>query len=272
MELDELLEKIEEWKRDMNNCDTSTMKGLMQKTINAGENVILNFFKLIDIFCQNEKKFNKCVKTLQEIIDTKNMDAYVSLCGGDIEQSVNELKKEMKCDEMKLKDSKEVKDILESWKSKSLHDITKELDDILFQVNSNMEAGRQKMLSSIELQRGALVCLFQMDCLLFTQCFALVKEAFNYHDYGQWEKIKDGVFSEIKSMFLSLNKFFELSEKIANIVNLFDIKEIKKDFYTTTESNIAKIEGQINALAFVKLYIDELIQYYKDDKFNLACN
>ena len=67
-----------------------------------------------------------------------------------------------------------------------------------------------------------------------------------------------------------MNFFFQLTEKFANIVNLFDKTEMKKEFYSTTENNIAKMEGQINALKCVKIYMDLLIENYKEDKYDLA--
>ena len=270
MKLNELTEKIKEWENDRDNCATSTMKGLLQEIIAAGKCIINNIDKLIYVFKQNEDTFNQCIQSLQEILDTKNLNAYVSLCGEDIEKVTYEIKNEFENDEEELRNSKEVKDLLESWKGSSFDEIIKFLDDYLEEVNHHNELVKQTMLENIELQKNALLVLFHMDLLLFIDCFHLIEGAFDYHDYGQWEKIKDGVGSEIKSALLGMNIFFQLTETIANIVNLFDKKEIKKGFYSTTENNIAKMEGQINALKCVKIYMDLLIEYYKEDKYDLA--
>lgn len=270
MELNEMIEKIKEWENDRNNCATSTMKGLLQEIIDIGKCIINNFDKLTYVFRQNEDRFNQCVKSLQKILDNKDMNAYVSLCGRDIEQATNEMKKEFEIDEKELRNSKEVKDILESWKGLSLDEIIRTLDDLTEEVNRHNELVKQKILKNIELQINALSMIFHIDSLLFANCLHLIEGVFNYHDYGQWEKIKEGVFSEIKSKLLSVNFFFQLTEKIANIVNLFDKEEIKKEFYFTTENNIAKVEGQINALNFVKIYMDLLIEYYEENKFDLV--
>jgi len=269
MELDELTEKIKEWEDDKDNCDTCTMKLLLQEIIAAGKCTINNLLVLTCAFSQNEDKFNQSVKSLQEILDNKNMNAYVSLCGRDIEHATIEIKKEFENDEKELRNSREVKDILESWKGSSLDEVIKSMDDLLEVVNCHNELVKQKMFESIELQINALLAMFHIDSLLFANCLHLIEGAFNYHDYGQWEKIKEEVFSEIKSKIIGVNIFFQLTEKIANIVNLFDQKEIKKEFYSTTENNIAKIEGQINALNFINIYMNELLKYYKEDKFDL---
>lgn len=268
MELNELVEKIEEWENNRDNCNTGTMKGLMQRTINVGSCIISNLQELICVFRQNEDRFNQCVQSLQEILDTENVNAYVSLCGEDIEQITNEIQKDFENSDEELRNSKEVKDILESWKDLSIDEIIKCLDDLIEKVNYRNELLNKRILEGIELQKNTISDLFYLDCLLFINCFNLIEGAFNYHDYGQWEKIKEGVVDEIKSKLLSINILFQLTEKIANIVNLFDKKEIKKEFYSTTENNIAKIEGQIDALNFVKLYMDELIKYYQKDKFD----
>lgn len=270
MGINEFIEKIKEWENDKNNCDTNTMKGLLQEIIDTGKCIINNLSELTRAFSQNEDRFDKCIKSLQEILDTKDMNAYVSLCGGDIEQAKNEIRKTFGSDEEELRNSKEVNDILESWQGLSLDEVIKLLDDFLEEANHRNEFINKKMLEGIELQKNTLSYFFCLDSLLFINCFQLIEGAFDYQDYGQWEKIKEEVYNGIKSKLLGMNFFFQLTETIARIVNLFDKKEIKKEFYASTENNIAKIEGQIDALNFVKKYIDELIIYYQKNKYDLT--
>lgn len=213
MDFNEYIEKIKEWENDRDKCDTSTMKGLVQKVINAGICIINNLSELIYVFTKNADTFNQCSQSLQEILVTKNIDIYVSLCGEDTEQITNEIKKEFENDEEKLRNSKEVKDILESWKGLSIDEIIKHCDDLLEEVNCHNELVNQKIFEGIELQKNALSYLFYVDSLFFLGCFNLIEGAFNYHDYGQWEKIKEGIWDEIKSNLLGINIFFSIIRK-----------------------------------------------------------
>lgn len=168
-----------------------------------------------------------------------------------------------------LKNSKEVKDILDSWKMKSLEEIIEELGKTDEEVQRYIDFINQELLRGIQIQRDALKAIFSLDVLLFEQCRLLMNEAFNYHDYGQWEKIKEAVSGEIKEAALEVNIFFKITAKLANIVNLFDKKEIRNEFYSATEKNISKIEEQTDALTFVGSYIKELAQYYQNNKYDI---
>lgn len=84
MEFEELLEKISEWKKDKDNCNTSTMKELLQKCIDAGNVTIYNFVVLLEIFIQNKERFDKCDKVFEETLTTKNLEIYSAAFGMDV--------------------------------------------------------------------------------------------------------------------------------------------------------------------------------------------
>lgn len=262
MEFEELLEKISEWEKDRENCNTSTMKELLQKCIDAGNITIYNFVALLEIFIQNKERFEKCDKVFEETLNTENLEIYSAASGMDVVGEVNRIQKEME-------DSREVKDILDSWKTKSLEEIIEELEKIDEEAQRHIDFTNRQLLKGIQVQRDALKAIFSMDVLLFEQCRLLMNEAFNYHDYDQWEKIKEAVSGEIKDAALELNIFFKITAKLANIVNLFDKKGIRDEFYSATEKNISKIEGQTEALTFVGSYIKELAQYYQNNKYDI---
>ncbi|MDE5539791.1 MAG: hypothetical protein K2J20_04825 [Bacilli bacterium] len=269
MELEEILEKIEEWEIDARQLTTSTMRTLMQQLITAGESVIINLKILTDAYNKNEESYNICIRSLQEALNAKDINAYCSLFGADFEQVRKETEKEFKREDRELRNSKEVQELSESMKSKSLDEIMEDFDGLIKKADNMNRLVKQNMIEGIQQQIGAYSAMFCMDKLLLTECISFIKGAFNYHDYGQWEKIKRKGVDMLKDAILGFNKLFQWTALIADIVNLLDKEAVKGEFFEATESNIAKIEGQINALTFVKLFMDILIQHYQEDTYNL---
>ena len=94
MEITELLEKINEWKKDMNTCTTNTMKELMERIIISGEKITNSLQILTDSYNNNKESCYNYIAFLQKVMETKDINTYISLFGKDIEQSVNESIKE----------------------------------------------------------------------------------------------------------------------------------------------------------------------------------
>lgn len=274
MKIEKMQEKIIEWKVSQSECSTKTLKTLMQQTVDLGENIKVLYEELLDEFFKNIIRFNVINNEFDLIIATGDGEKYAELLGINITSQMEALRKEMEIKQAQLRDSDEVKDLANNLlQTMSFDEIIEFYGNLAEQLKCSNKAAQEKIQTFrkeiIEVQRETMCCIFGIYIFMFKTCDDLIDASFDYHDYGRWEKIKNEIGGKIKDAILSVNAIVDISESLIKSIFVFDKASVRKDFYSETENNIAKIEGQLEALNLTKTYIEMSIQQYQKREFDM---
>lgn len=239
MDVIELQEKVREWERDKENCSTRTVKALMQEMVDSGHCLVRNYGEMLCVFAGYLAAYEEADKQMDEILRTGDINKLNNIYDEHTEDLLFR-------DEEELRNG--VEELLDSFKDKSLDEIISFYDDKIKEAEEFNRYVKEKLLAFVQLQKDSLSSIAELNLLLYQSCNTLIEGAVEFHDYGQWEAAKELFKSSALNIFLSLNKVFEATEFLARVGDLFDKNKFRRNFYSSTEENIIKMEEQIEAL------------------------
>ncbi len=262
IDLEFIKNKINEWELQKQNCPSKTVSDLLQKLLTSGKNNISNYEKILFMRNRNEEKAKKAVSNLEEVeaevIDGR-MDRYYDLTIFRSEKLAQESKDALK----KRIEITPLDEITDVHKNKEFE----LMNDVFMELNESNKMMKQICLNKAEiilgLYKGTFKVLLFAEKILFRKYEACLRNALDFHDFGQWETFK----KQTKNFLVSLNAYTGAVAQIAQFINVFDEDKNKENFYSSTEHNVLKLEQQLSALLSAEKFGEYLINYFSLNKY-----